>query len=172
MLSMVAPDPRTHCLCEVIHIWSSLLLLIITHHYYKQVQSWLPSFWLQGKKKIFSTFRDTTWKVFVLLSLAVVLLEQSTLCLDPCGPDMFISIGPISSHLPPWHRFDVICLIVHIGGPPPDGINRPGWQTQLPCAMWPQTRNQMRSGNLISVSHLSSFENNRIWSRVIERERH
>lgn len=30
---------HTHRLCEVIHIWSSLLLLIITHHYYKQVLS-------------------------------------------------------------------------------------------------------------------------------------
>lgn len=57
MLSMVAPGPRTHCLCEVIHIWSSLLLLIITHHYYKQVQSWLPSFWLQGKKKNILNFQ-------------------------------------------------------------------------------------------------------------------
>lgn len=51
MLSMVAPSPRTRRLCVVIHIWSSLLLFIITHHYYKQVRSWLPSFWLQGKKK-------------------------------------------------------------------------------------------------------------------------
>ncbi|XP_026188653.1 ciliated left-right organizer protein containing ZP-N domains homolog isoform X2 [Mastacembelus armatus] len=39
MLRMVAPNPRTQCFCEVIHIWSSLLLLIITHHYYKQVLS-------------------------------------------------------------------------------------------------------------------------------------
>lgn len=39
MLSMVAPNPHTHCFCEVIHIWSSLLLLIITHHCYKQVLS-------------------------------------------------------------------------------------------------------------------------------------
>lgn len=39
MLSMVAPNPRTRRFCEVIHIWSSLLLLIITHHYYKQVLS-------------------------------------------------------------------------------------------------------------------------------------
>lgn len=64
MLSMVEPSLRTHCLCEVIHIWSSLLLLIITHHYYKQVQSWLPYFWLQGKKKetIFWTFRRTLEK--------------------------------------------------------------------------------------------------------------
>lgn len=51
MLSMVAPGPRTRCLCEVMHIWSSLLLLIITHHYYKQLLTWLPSSWLQGKKK-------------------------------------------------------------------------------------------------------------------------
>ncbi len=39
------PPSHTHthihtlCFCEVIHIWSSLLLLIITHHYYKQVLS-------------------------------------------------------------------------------------------------------------------------------------
>lgn len=53
MLSMVAPSPHTntcththahtHSFCEVIHIWSSLLLLIITHHYYKPVLSWLDS---------------------------------------------------------------------------------------------------------------------------------
>lgn len=37
------PPPHTHCFCEVIHIWSSLLLLIITHHYYKQVLCWLAT---------------------------------------------------------------------------------------------------------------------------------
>lgn len=80
MLSMAAPGPRTHCLCEVIHIWSSLLLLIITHHYYKQVQSWLPSFWLQGKKikkkqslNFQRNFGQKTLKPFVLLSLTVAL---------------------------------------------------------------------------------------------------
>lgn len=51
MLSMVAPSPRTRRLCVVIHIWSSLLLFIITHHYYKQVRSWLPSFWLRNNEK-------------------------------------------------------------------------------------------------------------------------
>lgn len=175
MLSMVEPSLRTHCLCEVIHIWSSLLLLIITHHYYKQVQSWLPSFWLQGKKKgnnilnFQKNFGETTLKVFVLLSLSCF---KQMLALNPCGPDMFVPIGPLSSHLPPWRHFNGICLMVGIAGPPHGAANRPGWQTKLPCVMWPQTSNQMRTGNLISVSHLSSFENNRIWSRVIERKRH
>lgn len=41
--------PHTHCSCEVIHIWSSLLLLVITHHYYKQVLSWLAALKLPCK---------------------------------------------------------------------------------------------------------------------------
>lgn len=176
MLSTVAPGPHTRCLCEVIHIWSSLLLLIITHHYYKQVQSWLPSFWLPGKKrKQYFELSEELWRNnFEGFCLAVTdcrpvlnsQLSVETLGLNPCAPDTFILIDA------DWRCFDGICLMVGIARPPPNAANRPEWQTELPCAMWPQTSNQMRSGNLISVSHLGSFENNHIWSRVIERERH
>lgn len=67
MLSMVAPNPpytphpHTHCFCEVIHIWSSLLLLIITHDYYKQVLSWLAALSLlwKGNNVDFQDFKQT-----------------------------------------------------------------------------------------------------------------
>lgn len=45
-------------------------------------------------------------------------------------------------------------------------------QSEQLSAMWPQTSNQIRSGNLISASHLNSSENNHIWSNVIEGECH